>query len=182
MRRIRRAWGLTVVTAGLQLACPLWAQAEDAAALVRPNVTVPLAMRDIQLDALGTLRGQVLTPEGAPLIDTKVALNQVQQPVAETATDKEGRFELAGLRGGTYELHTGNTFTWVRLWQHDSAPPAAQTGALLVAQRPTVRGQINYMNKNMLLPSEAIGTLMIPAAVAGGVVALKQHHEQDSGS
>jgi hypothetical protein len=182
MRRIRRAWGLTVVTAGLQLACPLWAQAEDAAALVRPNVTVPLAMRDLQLDALGTLRGQVLTPEGAPLVDAKVALSQVQQPVAETATDKDGRFQLSGLRGGTYELRTGSTSTWVRLWKYDAAPPAAKTDALVVAERPTIRGQINYMNSNMLLPSEAIGTLMIPAAVAGGVIALKQHHEQDNGS
>jgi len=171
-----------VVTAGLQLACPLWAQAEDAAALVRPNVAAPLAIRDIKLDAAGTLRGQVLSPEGAPLVEAKVALSQVQQFVGETATDKEGRFELNSLRGGTYELRTGGHSTWVRLWSHESAPPAATPAALLVAERPTVRGQINYMNSNMLLPSEAIGTLMIPAAVAGGVVALKQHHEQDNGS
>lgn len=182
MRRIRRAWGLTLVTAGLQLACPLGAYAEDAAALVRPNVAAPLAIRDIKLDHQGTLRGQVLSTEGAPLAKASVALSQLQKVVGETATDQEGRFELAGLRGGTYELRTQGTSTWVRLWSHDGAPPAAINAALLVADRPTVRGQINYMNNNMLLRPEAIGTLMIPAAVAGGVIALKQHHEQDKGS
>jgi len=182
MRRIRKAWGLTVVTATLQLACPLGTQADDAAALVRPNVTVPLAMRDVQLDAQGTLRGQVLNTAGIALPESRVVVRQNGLLVAESATDKEGRFELTGLRGGTYELQTRDTSSWVRLWKEDSAPPSATKAALLVAEKETVRGQINYMSNQMLLRPEAIGAAMIPATVAGGVIILKQHHELDNGS
>lgn len=182
MRRIRKVWGLTVVTAALQLASPLGAQAEDATALVRPNVTVPLAMRDVQLDAQGTLHGQVLTPEGAPLVDTKVAICQYQQVVGEAVTNKEGNFELTGLRGGAYELRSRETSAWVRLWKEGSAPPKATKAALLLTERPTVRGQINYMSDQLLLRPEAIGAVMIPTTIAGGAIILKQHHELDNGS
>jgi hypothetical protein len=171
-----------MVTATLQFACPLWAQADDAAARVRPNVTVPLAMRDVQLDAQGTLRGQILSPEGTPLKETKVVLSHLQQVAGESLTDKDGNFQMTGLRGGVYELRSRDSSSWIRLWKEGSAPPAANKAALLITDRPTVRGQINYMSDQMLLRPEAIGAVMIPTTIAGGAIILKQHHELDNGS
>ena len=181
MRWTRKAWWLAL-TATLQVVTPSGAFADDPAVMARPNVKPPMAVRDVQLDAAGTLHGQVVTPEGAPLAGTRIVLGQFNKPVGESSTDKDGNFALTGVRGGTYELRSAEASAWVRVWTADSAPPAATKGALLVSKRDTVRGNINYLSTQMMQPPEAVGALMIPAAIAGGVIALKQHHETDSGS
>ena len=182
MRWTRKGWWVTALTVTLQVVTPFGVHAEDPTALSRPNVATPMAIRDVRLDAAGALHGQLLTPEGAPLANTRVTLGQFNKPVGETSTDQDGNFALTGVRGGTYELRSPEASAWVRVWTADSAPPAATKAALLVSKRDTVRGNINYLSTQMMQPPEAIGALMIPAAVAGGVIALKQHHEQDSGS
>lgn len=182
MRVFRKGWGLCVVGAALQAACPLGTFAADSTPPAPASVQSALAIRDVELDQSGTLRGQLLTPEGAALADCQITVSRFGKLAGETTTDKEGKFAVAGQKGGTFELRGGDAVAWVRLWTHDSAPPAATKAALLVTEKATVRGQINYMNSHMLLSNEALGAAMIPGAIGGGLIILKQHHEHDSGS
>jgi protocatechuate 3,4-dioxygenase beta subunit len=183
MRWKQGAGWLTALTVSLQVVSPLDARAEEAVAPVKTSAAPQKpTIRDVALDADGALVGQVLSPEGLPLSDTRVALAQLNQVVGETTTDKQGKFAIKGLRGGTYEVRSQQASAAVRLWTADTAPPAASKGALLVSQRTTLRGNINYLNSQMMLAPEAVGAVMIPATIAGGAIILKQHHEQDSGS
>jgi hypothetical protein len=55
--------------------------------------------------AEGSVRGQVTDPQGKPVADAKVAVRERRDsPIQETRSDSDGRFSLASLPPGDYEL------------------------------------------------------------------------------
>ena len=56
-------------------------------------------------------------------------------------TDAAGRFTLANMSGGVYELQTASNTDVYRLWAPRTAPPAAQDSVLLVNDQNVVLGQ-----------------------------------------
>jgi len=97
-------------------------------------------VRDIALQPSGTLQGQVLDTQGAPQAGVPVAVAQDGQVIATAKTDQQGRFQLADLRAGVYELQTPMGSSVYRLWAPRTAPPSAQDGILLVNGDNVVRG------------------------------------------
>jgi hypothetical protein len=97
-------------------------------------------VRDIALQTSGVLQGQVLDTQGTPQAGMQVALTQQGKPIAMTQTGEEGRFQMAGLKAGVYEIQTPMGASVCRLWAPQTAPPAAQDGLLVVAGDDVVRG------------------------------------------
>jgi hypothetical protein len=97
-------------------------------------------VRDVALQTSGVLQGQVLDTQGTPQAGMQVALTQQGKPVAMTQTSQDGRFQMAELKAGVYEIQTPMGVNVCRLWAPQTAPPSAQDGVLVVAGDDVVRG------------------------------------------
>lgn len=109
---------------------PMSAIAADAAAPV---------IRDIALTSDGAFQGQFIGQDGQPVSAAAVVIRANGDAVANSVTDVEGRFEVAGLQPGVYEVSVGSTTETIRVWSNESAPPTAATAALM--SQDVVRAQ-----------------------------------------
>ena len=71
---------------------------------------------------------------------TAVAVLDQGRPIVSTQTGADGRFAITGVKAGVYEVATSNGVTVCRLWAPRTAPPAAQSDALVVHGDTVVRG------------------------------------------
>jgi hypothetical protein len=157
--RLRRFFcGVLVASASLGMVLPQSAFAASTQ-LSRPASS---AVRDVALHDGGSLTGQVLDASGTPVAGTAVAVIDQGRAVASTQTGVDGRFAIAGVKAGVYEVATSNGVTVCRLWAPRTAPPAAQSDALVVHGDTVVRGAVGG--------GGVIGFLSNPW-VLGGIVA-----------
>ncbi|MFV2068708.1 MAG: carboxypeptidase-like regulatory domain-containing protein [Pirellulales bacterium] len=105
-----------------------------------PSLAV-YAIADIELHERGTLVGHLADPTGNPLAGQQVLILKNQVQIGAATTDSRGRFAVSNLRGGVYEVSSAGTSRLLRVWVTGTAPPIAQTEALLVIERTIVRGQ-----------------------------------------
>ncbi len=106
----------------------------------RPLSSAAMAS-DVALSPDGTLRGQVLSPQGQGLAGVHVSVSAGTRDLGSTVTGTDGRFEVRGLKGGVLLLTAGATQTIVRAWTATAAPPAARSGVLVVAGQSQTLGQ-----------------------------------------
>jgi hypothetical protein len=128
-----------------------------------------LAPQDIALSEGGALVGQVVDPQGAIKAGSPVSLYEGKTPVAISTTDKQGMFVFQGVRGGLYQVTSGDAHGIYRLWSPGTAPPSAKPGVLLVSGNETVRGQAAGASFASLAPIAAVGGI-VAAAVAIPIV------------
>jgi hypothetical protein len=77
-----------------------------------------------------------------PIASHEVVVRSQGKPIVTVMTDEHGRFAIRGMRGGTYTIETANGGGTFQLWAPNTAPPSAQTAALIVSQQGVViRGQ-----------------------------------------
>lgn len=98
------------------------------------------AISDIALQENGLLKGQVLDTQGAPVAGIPVAVVQQGKVAAVSKTNTTGRFAFEGLKGGVFQVVTHQGGATYRLWAPRTAPPSAQTDALIVNGDTVVRG------------------------------------------
>ena len=110
-----------------------------------PQSTVQRAM-DVALTSGGTLHGQVVNAQGEAVEGAVVSIRQNQQEVARRVTDNKGQFSATNLKGGMYQIAAGTTQVTYRLWTENTAPPIANSQALLVSGSEVVRGQFGGMD------------------------------------
>jgi hypothetical protein len=110
------------------------------AAMAAP-ATHAIAPCDVALSDGGTLVGQLVDAQGAPLANAPVALLVGGKEVVRGTTNERGEFTVTGLKGGVYEVAAPGYQGIYRLWAPRTAPPAANQGMLMVAQGDFVRGQ-----------------------------------------
>jgi hypothetical protein len=128
---------------------------------------VPPAVHDVALAPGGVLVGQVLDETMRPVASTAVAIHVNGQAAATTATDANGVFAVAGLRGGAHQLVVGGEVENCRLWAPETAPPHAATHLRFVpGQQTVVRGQWGPPPSHNSLKAWATNPWVI-----GGVVA-----------
>ena len=126
---------------------------------------------DVALAPGGVLKGQVVTSQGVARQGATVSVQQEGREVARVLTDQQGNFTAPGLKGGTYLVATEGAVGPVRAWSHNTAPPAASAGILLVPQSVTALGQGQGLlgggslltNPGLLITAGFIGTIIAVA-------------------
>jgi hypothetical protein len=135
-----------------------------------PSNGVIGAVRDAALQPGGVLHGQVVDAQGRAIPNTAVRLvrSGSEGPAAVTETNRDGRFEFAGLSGGVYRLETAAAGNMYRLWMPEAAPPAASSAALLVQGDATVRGNLGSLHwlEWTLIGIGVAAAIAIPLALA----------------
>jgi hypothetical protein len=144
-------------------------------ALANPNVStndaeIPVVtqIEDVSLQAGGVLRGAVVDPNGKPVANTPVAIGQNGKLLHEIQTDAEGRFEVAGMSEGTYQIASEAKAQNYRLWQA-SAPAQSKEGVIHVLPHGTARGQGGVVR---VLSNPALLTVLTVAIVTITVISI----------
>jgi hypothetical protein len=147
--------------------------------LISPTAFAGQSIRpssDVALGPGGVLAGQVVDEQGAAQAGVPVVIQQGQQPVVRTATNDQGQFYAQGLRGGQHQIVTPGGQVAYRFWAANTAPPAAQNTAVVVASSDVARGQwccgpggawLGWVRAHPYITAGVIGAaIAIPLAVA----------------
>lgn len=124
---------------------------------------------DVALQDGGVLLGQVVTPEGRPVPQTTVTVENGREILGVVKTDELGRFAIKGLAGGVYRMSAANGTGTYRLWSPRTAPPGAQQAMLIVAGRDVTRGQTRigqWLRNPWIVGGGIAAAIAIPIAVA----------------
>jgi hypothetical protein len=144
-----------------------------AAKVVRTDASV----LDIGLTKDGVFAGRVVDHTGTPVDKADVAIRQGQVVVAHATTDSQGRFAVKGIKGGVYEVASGQTVGTYRVWNETVAPPAAKEQALLVLGQNGTRGGFGAMGGGSILLAAAV-----VAALVVGIIAIDEANDDDDDS
>jgi hypothetical protein len=169
--KLLRGISLSLTSLGMLLPASV-IQAADTAS---PGqiAAVPAAM-DIALGQGGTLQGQVLSPEGAPVSEANVLVWYQNANVATTKTNAKGEFAISGLHDGAHFVEVGGQVVNARLWKQGTAPPASKSNVMFVSDAKVARAQ-----GNVTRPWLVYGVL--GGIVAGGVIS-QNHGDGNSSS
>jgi hypothetical protein len=167
MKSIRILKGLAIAAATFGILLP-HAAITHASETARANRQVE-TIRDLALGTGGTLNGQLVNKDGLPNRGATVSIIRDGNAIASVKTNDKGMFTFAGMSGGVYGISSGKATGVVRAWSHQTAPPAASKGILLVPSDLTVRGQ-NLLSG--LSPAQiGLGGLLV-LGVAGTIIAI----------
>ncbi|MBN2022403.1 MAG: carboxypeptidase regulatory-like domain-containing protein [Pirellulales bacterium] len=166
---ILKGAALSLACLGLVLPTPL-VQAATVPTDPAANAAGPAkAVIDVGLHKGGVLLGQVVDAQGVPQAKVPVTLLDKDRPLVRTATDASGYFVVAKVPSGTYRVVADQTQGIYRLWAPETAPPAAQQGALLVIGHGPVRAQqgpIAYWLGNPWVIAGLVATAVaVPVAI-----------------
>jgi len=129
---------------------------------------------DVALNRGGQLDGTVLDPQGNPLPGVAVLVRQAAGRTFHATTNPAGRFQVAGLGGGMYQVLAAGGHATFRLWAAGTAPPAAQGAALIVAGGRQYRAHsaapISLSPDALILTGIILGAIAIPLAVSNAQI------------
>jgi hypothetical protein len=197
MKRFQFYQFAAAAVASVGLVLPSGVMAADAGqAPVPASAAQSPSILDVSLGDSGTLNGQVLNPEGNPLVKTTVSVRSPAGDTASAVTDLQGCFSIRGLQGGVYEVRCGENSGAFRLWTANASPPSATKRVLIVAGGAVNRGQCGQCCPGQRCSPYAgprppgsltNGQILVAGAlilgVAGGIVAIAVgKQEQPSGS
>lgn len=128
--------------------------AADGPKPLRTDVT---KLRDVRLAEGGVMHLQLLTEDGQPIRNADVELQFGSRKVATGQTDDAGVVEFSNLRPGIHRIQAGAGSESVRLWNQDTAPPAAVNRVAIVADEDVVRGQLGIFTPDPNAPPQTQG-------------------------
>ena len=125
------------------------------------------AILDVALSDGGALQGKVVDLQGSGVAGVPVSVKIQDRNVATATTAADGTFRIQGLRGGVYQVAAGQGQAVYRLWSAGTAPPVAQTSAVVYTQNGVV-------DSDVVVYTAGGGTLKMllsnPIVIAGLVV------------
>ena len=177
--RILRRAAVCLATLGL-LAPPNFLVAAEPATPQRGGLAASAAqVGDVALSPGGMLHGQVVDSSGAGVAGVLVTVRQQNQLVAQATSDATGRFEIAGMPGGMFQLTSEHGQGSYRLWAPTTSPPNARPAALLVHDTQVVRGQ-SQLSKLFSHPIVIAGVIAAAVAIPITVHAIEIHRNSAS--
>lgn len=163
---------LSLTCLGMILPAPALEMALGAEPSAETTPAVTRLLHDASLQPGGVLVVHVVDSRGLPRPGTQVSLSQSNRKLAAGVTGQSGSFSVKGLPGGTYEISAGQTRAVYRLWAPRTAPPAARSKVVLVADANPVRGQcdaggpLGYWLSNPWVIAGLIGVAVaVPVAI-----------------
>ncbi|MCR9198662.1 MAG: carboxypeptidase-like regulatory domain-containing protein [Planctomycetaceae bacterium] len=106
--------------------------------------TERVSLSNIELTTAGTLQGLLVTADGRPIAGESVrihAQSDLKSVQHQVTTDRNGRFQVSGLRTGTLVVSVQDKSYACRVWSAGIAPPNAVKTAAFVTGERVVRGQ-----------------------------------------
>lgn len=100
-------------------------------------------VRDLSLTKDGVLQGQVSNAKKAAAGGITVSIRAERKEVRRTKTDEKGRFEVRGLKPGTYYIVAGTGHGLYRVWASNIAPPKALKSARIISDKTLVRANLH---------------------------------------
>lgn len=182
MRLMRLLRGSMVAAASLGLFVPQMAYGVSpggASPSGTPVIREAVPVQDVALQPDGVLRGQVLDGQGQPVANGAVAVAQQGKLVTRTQTDEQGRFAVAGLRGGLYQVATAQGGGVYRVWTAEAAPPVAKNAALIVNDATVVRGMQDRCQGGVL---GFLGNPWVLGAIVAAAIAIPLCLDDDDAS
>jgi len=153
-------------------------QSQLMAATPKEQVQNATVISDVKLAANGTLSGHVIDAQGVGTEGALVSIRVADREVAQTATDAGGRYVVRNLRGGVYQIVSGQSTQFVRAWAPGTAPPAAHEQALLVSGGQVVRGQFGGDSVSRGVTGATLG-ISIASLVIGIITLSKVNDNED---
>ncbi len=154
MNGFRFVKGAAVSLATLSMVFPqaqLMADGPQSPARAATKSTRAAAVPDVALTTGGTFSGRVVDHAGKVLEGAQVTVRQGKTEVGKTVTDKEGLYSFKNMKGGVYQVASGNTEGVFRVWAEKTAPPAAKEHALLVMGDKGARGQFGAVDPTLVI-------------------------------
>ena len=162
--RILRQAAAGIAALGLLAPATILTAAELPSGQLPTAVPSAAMISDVALGAKGTLRGQVVDAAGGAMAGVRITVHQQENLVAETTSSPTGKFELAGLPGGIFQITTDHSEGSFRLWAPETAPPGARPSLLVVDDQATVRGQ-SALGRLLSRPLAIVGIVATAVAV-----------------
>lgn len=165
MTGLRILKGAAVALAALGFVVPspkLFAADGKASAKKAQKSQIP----DVSLASGGVFSGRVVDHAGTPMEGAEVVVKQGKDEVTRTVTDKNGLFTAKSLKGGVYQVSSGNTDGVFRLWTEKTAPPVAKGQALLVMGENGARGQFGAIDPTIVLLTVGVIAAVVLSAIA----------------
>lgn len=160
----------TTVAAAILIFQPLASTmaAPPVAAQAAPQPKIE-AMRtvDVQLDDKRGLTGQVVDVQGRPVPNAAVTVSNSKRQW-HAVTDKQGKYRVASLQGGSYLVRVGDQLKQTRAWAPGTAPPHANKGLMMVHGNHLIRGQA-YCGTPV--GGHGVGDVVSHPLFIGGVIA-----------
>jgi len=163
--RLVRITAISLATIGLCLPQALFAA----------TPAPPAPVMDVALSDGGMLYGRVVDLQGAGISNVPVVVKSQDRTVAATTTAPDGAFNIQGLRGGVYQVAAANGHGVYRLWSAGTAPPVAQTSAIVYSPNTPVdanvvaytQGSLKMMLANPLVVAGVVATaIAVPVALS----------------
>lgn len=141
------------------------ADSPQAPARSTPKAGQTVTTPDIALTTGGTFSGRVVDHNGKVLEGAQVTLRQGKNEIAKTVTNKDGLYTFKNMRGGVYQVSSGNTEGVFRVWAEKTAPPAAKEHALLVMGENGARGQFGGVDPTLVLLTGGVIAAVVISAI-----------------
>lgn len=142
-------------------------QAGEAAVKAQAKKPVSI-VRDLSLTKDGVLQGQVSNAKKTAATGVVVSVRKDRKEVHRTKTDDKGRFEVRGLKPGTYYVVAGTGHGLYRVWASDIAPPKALKAARIISDKTLIRGQ--QPDGNILYDENGVAYGQVRIVDNGGLV------------
>lgn len=163
MNGFRFVKGVAVSLATLGMVFPQVSVLADGRAVAKASQTA--GAPDIALTAGGLLSGRVVDHTGKVIEGASVVIRQGKAEVSKTVTNKEGVYSFKNLKGGIYQVASGNTEGTFRVWAERTAPPVAKEHALLVMGENGARGQFGAVDPTLLLLTVGVVAAVVISAI-----------------
>jgi hypothetical protein len=168
MNGFRFVKGAAVSLATLSMVFPqnlLMAEGPQTPNRTTARATQVATIPDIALTSGGTFSGRVVDHAGKVLEGAQVTVRQGKKEIGKTVTNKEGLYSFKNLKGGVYQVASGNTEGGFRVWAEQTAPPTTKEHALLVMGEKGTRGQIGAVDPTMLVIAGGVITTVVLSAI-----------------
>jgi hypothetical protein len=124
-------------------------------------------MTDVALSDGGTLQGMVVNNQMNGMPGVPVSLRSQDREVAQTTTAENGQFVVQNLRGGVYNVSTAQSDSSFRLWAPRTAPPVANSRAIVFVQNGSQgNGLKSVLGHPLVLPAIIATAIAVPIAVS----------------
>lgn len=140
---------------------------------IPPTSTTPAIKAksvDIQLTADRAIVGQLVNQNGVAIASAPVEIWKKGQLVQTTMTGDDGRYRLANLIGGSYEINFGDRIQPARCWTSGTAPPKSIASLRTIADEQVVRAQqrrgaVCGVVNPWIIAGVAVAAIVIPVAL-----------------